>query len=187
MDGLSYPLPAASVWVPVLSASAFLLDIPPLVWHVRNRNLGPSCMIAWFLILQLTYVINPIVWPRDNVDEWWDGAGLCDVEIRLNIAASIAVPGAITCIMRSLARILDVERSPLHYSSRWSKALDAFLCFVLPAVLVAVYYVFQPCRYVIYTTTGCTWFVARTWASVIVMRIGPLILSLINAYLAGQS
>jgi pheromone a factor receptor len=187
MDSMSYPLPTASVVLPILSASAFLLDIPPLVWHVRNRNLGASCMISWFLILQLMYTVNPIVWTRDNTDDWWDGSGFCDVEIRLMIASTIAVPGAITCIMRGLARILDVERSPLYYSSRWSTVLDVILCFVLPLVLVAVYYVFQPTRYAIYTSTGCNWLLARTWSSIIVMRIGPLILCIVNGYLAGQS
>lgn len=184
MESVPYPLPVASVVIPILSASAFLLDIPPLVWHLRNRNLGASCMIAWFLVLQLIYVVNPILWPRDDTADWWDGSGFCDVEIRLLIASTIAVPGAITCIMRSLARILNVERSPLQSSSRWGTVLDVILCFVLPLVLVAVYYVVQPTRYAIYTSTGCNWLLARTWGSIVLMRVGPFILSIVNGYLA---
>jgi pheromone a factor receptor len=182
-----YPLPVASVVLPILSASAFLLGIPPLVWHVRNRNLGASCMIAWFLPVQLIYVVNPIIWSRDNTADWWDGSGLCDVEIRLLIASTIAVPGAITCIMRGLARILDVERPPFHGASRWGRILDVMLCFGLPLVLVSVYYVFQPTRYAIYTSTGCNWLLARTWGSIVVMRMGPFILSIVNGYLASES
>src|ERR1700755_2703013 len=102
-----FPIYPITVLIPVLSASAFVLQIPPLVWHVRNRNLGASCLIAWLSVIQVIYVLNPIIWPRDDIMNWWSGYGLCDIEIRILIAATVAVPGSTTVIIRKLAAILD--------------------------------------------------------------------------------
>jgi pheromone a factor receptor len=184
----SYPLPPTAVIFPLLSISAIILEIPPFVWHVKNRNFGAACLIVYFFLLQFMGFINPIIWPRDNVQDWYDGKGLCDVEIRIQLMAYIGLPGCITCIIRRLAAILDTNRAVLSEASKANRRLmgDIFLCVGFPVIINALYYIVQPNRYYIFTVSGCKWPVSYSWPSVIIVQMWPILFSLVNAYLAGK-
>jgi pheromone a factor receptor len=185
----NFPIYPITVLIPTLSASALVLQIPPLIWHLRNRNLGASCMIGWLSLIQIIYIINPIIWPRDNIMNWWNGHGLCDIEIRILIAATVAIPGSTMVIIRNLAAILN--RDELHLPTpsqrRRQQIIDLFLCFGFPVLIMVIYYVVQSNRYTIFTTTGCTWWIERTWLSIVLILIWPLVLAIINTYFAGMS
>ena len=185
---VQYPIYPITYILPILSFSALILQIPPLIWHVRNRNIGASSMIAWLSIVNLIYIINPIIWPRDDIMNWWKGYGLCDIEIHIQIATTVAFPGATMVIIRNLAAVLDTKEPslPNRTQRRIKQGLDLFLCFGFPALIMIVYYVVQANRYTIFTTTGCTWWIERTWVSIILVLIWPLVLAIINAYLASK-
>jgi pheromone a factor receptor len=184
-----HPLPTMTVILPILSFFAIILEIAPFFWHLRNRNFGACWLIGWLFICQLFYFVNPMVWPRDDINNWWDGSGLCDIEARLFLASTIGIPGSTTCIIRRLARIMDTNKGvvvPSAAQRSLDTALDVLLCTGLPVLLMVVYYVVQPIRYFIYTTTGCDWALQRSWPSILLVSIWPLILAVINAGLAGK-
>ena len=56
-------------------------------------------------------VINAHVWPNDNIPLLLDGIGLCEVEVKLDLAATLGILGALACTMRSLAQALDTNRA----------------------------------------------------------------------------
>ncbi|KAF2666259.1 STE3-domain-containing protein [Microthyrium microscopicum] len=182
-----FPLYPAAVVIPIFSVSAILLEIPPFIWHVRNRNFAAICMICWFFAIQLTYVINPIIWPRDNTFEWYDGKGLCDLEIRVLLGANVGIPGCITCIVLRLAAILNTQSknfSKTRVNPRNRKVMEFFLCIGFPIFYIIIYYLVQSDRYDIFAITGCDWQVDRSWPSVVLILIWPLVITTFNAYLA---
>lgn len=184
-----FPVYPTAIVVPVLSALTIVLDVPPLVWHYRRRNVGACCLVFWILVLNLINIINAILWPTDDMARWWHGAGLCDVEIRLMIGASIALPGALACIMRSLASVMDTKKTVLVLTAsqrRRQYVLDLLLCFGCPLYLMLVYYVVQDKRYYIWGIVGCNWSADRSWVGITLVLIWPPLFTLVDAYYAGK-
>jgi pheromone a factor receptor len=186
-EEILFPIYPITYLLPILSASALLLQIPALAWQIRHRNFAASCLIGWLQLMQMMYTINPIIWSTDDVFHWWSGYGLCDVEIRILIGAWVGIPGATMCIVRQLANILDSEPFlPTRAQRGRQKLLDAFLCLGFPVIIMTVYYIIQAVRFAVFTTTGCTPWVEKAWPSIPLLHIWPLIFAIINAYFAGE-
>jgi pheromone a factor receptor len=183
-----YPIHANAVALPVFSAIALVLDLAPLIWHVRGRNVGAASLIFWISLLLLMNIVNPIIWPRDNVSEWWIGHGLCDIEIRLQLGASLGCPAAASCILRSLAQVLDTKRITVKTGSserRRRAILDLLICFGVPVVLMVSYYMVQVNRYDIFAITGCAWPIDGSWVSIVLVLIWPVVFCVFCVYYAG--
>ncbi|KAF2452296.1 GPCR fungal pheromone mating factor, partial [Lineolata rhizophorae] len=182
-----YPLYPAAVILPTLAAVVILLDVPPLVWHARNRNLAAFSLVSWIILLNLFNFVNPLIWPRDDIPNWWNGEGLCDIQARLIVGASVGVPGCMLCIMLSLARVLDTDRGDLTptKSQRFRRRLmELLLCFGFPIVIMIVYYVVQSRRYWIHGIAGCNWDYHPSWASIVVVLVWPTVLEVFDAIIA---
>jgi pheromone a factor receptor len=182
----SYPLPVSSVLLPLFGLTSLILQIPPLIFHIYQRNLGASALIIWLSLSLLIVVCNALIWPRDNIQDWWDGAGYCDVVIRIQIGAQAGLPGSALVIARGLAAILHVDEAP-RVRKWWTKALEWWLCLGFPLFLMAVYYIVQSNRYSLATTSGCQLWLDRNWVSIVLVEMWPLVLSIYNAYLGSKS
>jgi pheromone a factor receptor len=182
------PLPVATVVFPIFAGTALILQIPALTWHIRTRNLAASFQIIWISLVLLFFVINPIIWPRDDYWNWWHGYGLCDIESRILVGASVGLPGSAMCIVRKLLVVLDPDANPVPTKAQRRRELflDLFLCIGFPIIIMGLFYIVQAARYAIFTTVGCDWWIERTWASIVLVLMWPLILSVINAYLSGE-
>jgi hypothetical protein len=182
-----YPM---SVVLPVFSALVIILDTPPLVWHFQNRNVAAFSLVLWLIILNFFNFLNPLIWPNDNVENFWDGRGLCDIEVRLNIGSYVGMPGAILCIVQSLASVMDTKNTviaPSKAMRRRKNVADAMLCFGLPVFYMLAYYFVQPFRYYINGITGCGPAVDASWVAFGLLLIWPVIFAVIDAYYAGKS
>ncbi|OBT49504.1 hypothetical protein VE04_10161, partial [Pseudogymnoascus sp. 24MN13] len=61
--------------------------------------------------------INALLWPDNNFSTWWDGAILCDIEVKIVWPITVGVAASTMAITRSpLARVLDVENAELNPS-----------------------------------------------------------------------
>ncbi|TKA82446.1 hypothetical protein B0A49_00045 [Cryomyces minteri] len=183
-----YVFPTAIV-LGVLSAATIALDILPFVWHFRNRNIAACSLIFWILVLNLCSLINVFLWPNDNTKSWPDGRGLCDVEAKIFVGSFVALTGALLCIMRSLARVMDTEHTvvaPTRAQRRRAVALDLFFCFGLPLYTMVVHYVVQPNRYYLWGISGCSASVDNSWVFIVLIVLPPLLLSLADAYYSGK-
>ena len=190
MADSSFPVPPTAVGVPVLALMSLILDIPPLAWHIKNRNLAASSLVFWIILSNLMNVVNPFIWPTDDIENWWNGSGLCDVEVKLMIAVTFGVVGSLACIMRSLAQVLDTERTVLNPSSaerHWKMATNLLLCFGGPFYSMVIHYVVQPNRYYIFAISGCTTSYDNSWPKFALILIWPPILCLVAVYYSGRS
>lgn len=185
MGAETYPLSAQAVVIPVLSFFSIILSIPPLVWHSKNHNFPASCLIVWFFIDNIFNIVNAAIWPTDNLDSWWSGVGLCDVEVKLMVASYVGVPGALMCIFRTLAHLLDTDRVtliPSRGQCRRRLAFEIFFCLVVPAISMITHYVVQKNRFMLYTIAGCINSFDESWVTLVLSFIWPTVICLIAAY-----
>jgi pheromone a factor receptor len=188
MESLVYYRSAQAIAIPTLSLLAIILSVPPLVWHSVNRNFPASCLVGWFLIANLFNVMNALIWPTDDVDSWWSGAGLCDIEVRVWLASYVGLPGALLCIFRSLAEVMDTDRTtlvPSRAQRRRNLAIEGTFCLGLPAVASIVQFVVQPNRYIISTISGCQTTYDTSWPSIVLSYMWPPIVCLLAGCYCG--
>lgn len=177
-----YPLAVA---IPILSFVAIALCIPPLILHTKNRNFPAASLICWSLVLNLFNIINALLWPTDDVDSWWDGTGLCDVEVKIMVAGYVAVPGTIMCIFRSLAIVLDTNRAtlvPTKTQRLRNHLMNTLFCVIVPVIAMITHYVWQRSRYYLYAISGCVNNFDESWVSFVLAYMWPPIICLIAGY-----
>ena len=189
MDPFVLTRSTGAIVVPLLAIVALLLDIPCFAWHLKNRNLPASCLVFWIILANLFNFINALVWPTDDIPNWYQGQGYCDLEVKLDIAATFGIPAAVICVMKSLAQALNTDKIVLHPSAsqrRRKIIIECLLCFGLPAYVIAIHYVVQPTRYYIFAIAGCTPSFDNSWPSIALVYIWPMALCLVGGYYASE-
>ena len=190
MEDQGFPVTPAVIAVPVLAFITIILDIPPLVWHIRNRNLAASSLVSWILLSNLMNMVNALIWPTDNITIWFDGTGLCDIEVKLMIAATFGIVGSLVCIMRNLTQVLDTKRTILSQTRaerHWQVAYNCLFCFGGPIYSMAVHYIVQPNRYYVLAISGCTTSYDNSWPKLALILIWPPLFCLVVVYYSGKS
>ncbi|KAF2868527.1 pheromone A receptor-domain-containing protein [Massariosphaeria phaeospora] len=181
-----YPVQTAAILLPLLAFPAWMLDLPPMLWHFSQRNVAAGSLILWIIMINLLNSINPLIWPRDNVQEWWDGNVYCDIQVRIQVGANIGLASCTAMIMRKLASVMDTDSITVTTSrnSRLrEKALEFVMCWGYPFVMVLLYYIVQPVRYFIFGFSGCTPAFDASWPSIIVAWMwGPITISVAAGY-----
>ncbi|KAI9837382.1 MAG: a-factor receptor [Sclerophora amabilis] len=178
----------AAVILPILALFSIFLSIPPFTWHLKNRNIAACSLIFWITLANVFVFINALIWPTDDVKRWWNGVGLCDVEVKLTFAFSLGAAGSLTCIMKNLAKIMDVDRTvviPTRAQRRRQVVVDVLWCYAGPIYLIAVDYVVQFARYYIFTISGCTPAVDNSWLTVFLIFIWSPIFCIIGGFYSG--
>jgi hypothetical protein len=186
----SAPLAPAAILLPILSFPSWLLCVLPLSWHFRQGNIAAGSLILWVILMNFFNSINPLIWPRDNIDEWWDGNVWCDIHARLQVGAIVGTTASTAMIVRKLAKVMDTRNITVS-SSRDSKlkekVLEIVWCWVYPLVFVLLYYIVQPVRYMIYGIIGCLSAYDTSWPSMFLSFMWAPITTLVAASYAGKS
>lgn len=183
-----FPLSPAAIALPILALITLVIDLPPFIWHIRNRNLAASTLVFYILLANLMNLINPFIWPTDDIGNWWPGFGVCDIEVKLMLGVWIGVVSCLLCIMRNLARVLDTENTVMSLTKaqrRRQLLVDCLLCFGAPVYMMAIHYIVQSNRYYIFAISGCTSSFDESWPSLALVFMWPPILCIFNLYYAG--
>ncbi|KAL8814796.1 MAG: hypothetical protein Q9191_008518 [Dirinaria sp. TL-2023a] len=173
----------------VLTLLTTLLSLPPFFWHIKNRNLAASSLVFWIILTNILYFINSLIWPSDNLDGWWRGYGLCDIEVKLQVAATVGIPAALVFLMRNLARVLDTNRTVLQPKPAQRKrqiAIELLLCCGAPVYVIIVHYIVQDARYYIFAIAGCVVPFDNSWPSIVLVQIWSPFLSVVAAYYSSE-
>lgn len=184
-----FPLTPAAVALPILALITLVIDLPPFIWHVRNRNLAAATLVFYILLANLMNLINPLIWPTDDIGNWWPGFGLCDLEVKLMLGIWIGVVSCLLCIMRNLARVLNTDRTVMSVTRAQRNRqilFDCLLCFGAPLYMMGIHYIVQSNRYYIFAITGCTASFDESWPSLVLIFIWSPILCIFNLYYAGM-
>lgn len=183
-----YYVSAQAIAAPIMSFLALLLCIPPLIWHSSNRNLAASFLTAFVIMSDLFNIINAMIWPTDDVNSWWNGSGLCDIEVKLNIGIQVGMPGALVCIFRNLALVMDTENTVLVPSKAQrlrAVVIEIFFCVGIPVLAMVAHFIVQPNRYFILAIAGCTVSYDDSWLAILLSITWPPIICLIAAVYCG--
>lgn len=189
MDNYLYQLSPGAIAVPLLSFITLVLNVPPLVWHTKNHNLAASTLVFWIILCNLFNFINALLWPTDNLTSWWNGVGLCDIEVKLITASTVGIVGSLACIMRNLAAVLDTSNTvlmPSRAQRRRRIVFDSIFCIAFPVYMIIIHYIVQPSRYYIFAISGCTPSFDNSWVSIVLCFIWPPIICLVDAYYCGK-
>lgn len=179
-----------AILLPVLAMLSIVLVLPPAAWHFKNRNVAACSLLFWITLANVFVFVNALIWPTDDISIWWNGVGLCDIEVKLTWAFSIGAAGALASIMRSLAGVMDVDRTVVRSTpaqKRRQVIIDLLWCFACPVYAMAVDYVVQSNRYYILTIAGCTPAIDSSWLSIVLIVIWAPIFCLIASYHCGKS
>lgn len=167
------------ILVASLALPSCLLSILPLVTHIRSANFAAIVLILATMILNLQNFLNAVIWPKNNLENDWDGRILCDIEVKLSIGLSMSATGAIVSILRQTTIILDIDHVTLSPSSRQCMLKAAFegtVCVLVPTIMMALHYVVQSERYWILPVVGCTAAFDNNWVTVILIFMPPILL-----------
>jgi len=180
---------AIAYFLAVISLIILLLIIPPICWRLRNSNLAATILIAWLLILLLLNAINALTWPSDDFTTWFQGAALCDFEIKMQVAAQVALPSCFARILKALAGVLDSRRVSLVPSQRQKRrgiVGDVIWCILFPLGQMVGQWVVQPTRYLVYGITGCVAPRPANWLYVLLIVVPPAVWVAVGTYFAGK-
>ena len=183
------PVYTSAILLSLGNLLVILLILPPIFWHARNRNIGATLLVGCVIMLNLQSLINALLWPTDNIAKWYNGSGLCDVEVKLQVAAQVASPAALGCVLRALARVMDTRRTQLVQTKaqRWrGYAIDLLWCFGFPMLQMLFHYIVKPGRYYLFGIIGCVPAVSNSWLTILLLLVPPVIWTLIDAYYASK-
>ncbi|RCK56162.1 Pheromone a factor receptor [Candida viswanathii] len=157
---------------------AFVALVPPLMWHIKCKNIPAVILISWLMYVNLTGFINTMIWSGANFDFSWDGMVWCDIIIKLDAGAAVGKCSAIACLAMNLYMVLEAKHPLFLDQKSWKKkAIDLSICLITPIFVMAVQYVIQAARYDIYKYQGCTSVFSASYASIGLYAIWPVIWS----------
>lgn len=181
----AYP---AAVAMAVFSLLVILLIIPPMWWHIRNRNIGATSVIVWIIIMNTMTFVNAILWPNDDFDGYL-GSGLCDIEVKLQVASQIAISASFASVLRALAIVMDTKRLAMGRTKsqkRRDMAIGVLCCAGFPALQMVLHYIVQGKRYFLFGISGCVPSVSNDWVMVVLILMLPVVWVLICAVYASK-
>ena len=162
----------------VLSFLALILQIPLLIWNVKQKNVPLLCLIGWYWVLNINTFLSTFVWSSPNVIEWFNGSGYCDMMVRIIAGGHVGVFCAVTAISRKLAIIMSDEGPKIELNSFQARMIDLCICMVMPVILMIIIYIAQVHRYALYQYMGCTLFLTNTWVVIPCYIVWPMVLAM---------
>ncbi|KAI1842793.1 hypothetical protein JX266_010969 [Neoarthrinium moseri] len=124
---------------------------------VQNREFVATVLVVDVAIINLFTIINASLWPNDHWDDWWDGQGLCDLEVYVTVPLHTLYAACIFAIMRNLAHRLRLRRMGelTKREKRRETVLQAVILFTVPAIQLVCMWFVQTQRYLIGGVLGC--------------------------------
>lgn len=173
----------------ILAPFVLILNFPPLIWHLRNRNTAAISMVFWVMLMNFLSVLNVIIWPYIDMRNMYDGQGLCDVEIKLLGARTAGLNAAILCLLRSLAAVLNVDKNllgPSKAQKRWNRVIELAWCVGLPLLTMILQYIVQINRFALLGVSGCQPVSLMGWTGFVLIYLPPIVANTIALCYAGK-
>ncbi|KAI1658196.1 pheromone A receptor-domain-containing protein [Daldinia decipiens] len=142
---------------------------PPLrtLWHYVD--LPGVTLIIVVALMNLFAVLNAMIWSNDNWDDWWDGKGLCDVQVYLSTPMKTIYAATIFVTVYELSQKFDASRVIILNSrqDRNRELKQALVIFVVPFIQLVMTYFTLSQRYKVGTLVGCIAEYDNSWPKII--------------------
>jgi Pheromone A receptor len=153
-----------------------------------SLNAFSGCnMIAINCLLCLQYIVNAIIWPTQNINNWWNGTGLCDIQAALKYPVTQALAISLWRFMSTLASVVSERQFELSHAEKRRRFLtEALWCWLLPVVQIFLSYLIRKGRYTILPVIGCEDLLDDSWLKFLIITIWCPIAMLLTSYSASQ-
>ena len=174
----------------VFSILAALLLIEPaiLICKSSSRAWAGLFLLGWIFVYNILSFVEGIIWSGEDVEQWIDGTGYCDVSSSLKTIFPIGVLGSMIGICRFLSASMrdNISQEEKGQRDMWKEILaDGFLSLFLPALFIILTFIVEEPRYSIVGVLGCRSIIDQSWPAIVLYFIWPLILSLIAVVYTG--
>ncbi|KAG9687766.1 STE3-domain-containing protein, partial [Aureobasidium melanogenum] len=176
-----------AILLAVLAPLFLILNFPPLIWHLRNRNTAAVFMVFWIMLMNFISIINVIIWPYIDMRHMYDGQGLCDVEVKLLGGRITGLNAAVLCLLRALAAVLNTDKTllgPSKAQKRRNTAIELAWCVGLPLLTMVLQYIVQLNRFGLIGVSGCQLMAYSSRISFVLIWLAPIITNAVAVYYA---
>ncbi|KAI1828271.1 GPCR fungal pheromone mating factor [Xylaria intraflava] len=165
----------------ILAFVGILLCWVPFRLLLRNGEFAAVVLIVDVVIMNLITIVNSLIWHNDDWNSWWDGAGLCDIEVYLSVPMQTIYAASIFTIMYHLAQQVKVARPGHNQGEKTKRSLiQAAIIFPIPLIQLSFTYFDLAQRYIIGTLIGCSAVYDSSWPKNLVFDAPSAIFALIS-------
>lgn len=167
----------------------FFLNIPPLVWHIKSKNIPAITLLAYVQLMMINGFVGAIIWGGKNYAYAWNGEGWCDIMIRLQLAISVGISSSITCVSLNLLVIfLTNSATTFWFSNKWVKpSVEIFCSIIFPFIVSGATYFAQTTRYIINQYSGCSPALANYGVSIVTFYLWIFLWSFLGTVVSGTT
>ncbi|KAI1644520.1 pheromone A receptor-domain-containing protein [Daldinia loculata] len=142
---------------------------PPLRTLWRYGDLPGVTLIIVVAIMNFFTVLNAMIWSNDNWDDWWDGKGLCDLQVYLSTPMKTIYAATILVTVYELSKKFNVRRAIQLHSreDRYRELKQALVIFAVPFIQLVMTYFTISQRYKVGTLIGCIAEYDNSWPKII--------------------
>lgn len=162
-----------------LALVSALVQIPVLIWHSKQKNVATLCLVGWFLLFNLHTFISGFVWSSDKIGSWWNGDGICDIMVRIQVGGHAGVVTATAALARNLSIIISDQGPTIDLNSFRARMFDLMLALTCPVLIMALLVISQQSRYMIYQYQGCTADLSSQWPTIVICIVWPPIFAVV--------
>ncbi|KAJ2986587.1 hypothetical protein NUW58_g4955 [Xylaria curta] len=165
----------------LLAFIGILINQVPLQLLIRNGEFAAVVFIVDVAIMNLTTIVNSFIWRDDDWSTWWDGAGLCDIEVYLSAPLQTIYASSIFAVMYHLAQQVKVTGAARDQSERTRRNLiQAAIIFPIPLVQLVFTHFDLAQRYIIGTLIGCSAVYDVSWPKTLVFDAPPAVFAVLS-------
>ncbi|KAI0128734.1 pheromone A receptor-domain-containing protein [Xylariales sp. AK1849] len=146
----------------------------------RNGEFAASVLIVDVVVMNLFTIFNSIIWHNDDWDIWWDGTGLCDIQVYLSAPMQTIYAACIFVVIRNLAqrvRLMRVNNLTRREKNR-RDFIQALIIFPIPIIELAFTWFVLAQRYIIGTLVGCSATLDDSWPKILVYILPPALFAI---------
>lgn len=156
-----------------LSFTGFALLIPPLLWHIKFKNIPAITLLIWLILLAVQGGVNAIIWSGVDYDTKFSGAGWCDIMIRIQLGASVGFSCSVAAICLNLYLILSANNNTIRWFSHPKRRLwiELTICLATPIMVMGLSYLAESYRYSVVRYSGCRIAIVPNWVSVVLTSL----------------
>lgn len=171
----------------ILAFLGMLLCWVPLRLLVRNGEFAAVVLIVDVTIMNVFTILNSLIWRDDNWDTWWDGTGLCDVEVYLAGPLQTIYAASIFTVMYHLAQQIKVTGAGRDRSLQTRRIhIQAAIIFPVPVIQLAFTYFDLAQRYIVGTLIGCSAVYDTSWPKTLVYDTPPAVFAVLSVPYASE-
>lgn len=152
--------------LPVLCLLSTLVTIPAFRAFQLAGNFFYCNMIVINGFINISSAVNAILWPNENIDNWWEGYVWCDIQAALKYPLTLAIAMTLCLLAKQMA---DAVKGTPKQNSFWK---NVCLVYTIPVLQAGLLFLIRDGRYDIVPVMGCADSIADyVWPALLIYQM----------------